>query len=809
MSNPYSLQLQVQDWMLAQMSNYPPPPQPDQQHYAGLYAASAGAQQLLDPSSQDQLQYSHLAQPPYPKIESTAPSQTSSDRPIQSLAEELQHHAANEEQQRQQQQQQQHQQQQQQQQQHQQHQQHQLQHAPHQPQHVQQPPMQQPTFNAPGQASPATLPQTLSDSAQKSNRLRKACDSCSIRKVKCDEAGPPCRACAALDIPCTFDRPSRRRGPPNRHAEAIKRRRLEEAAGGVSPHMSGRSSPASPTHAAQALAALSSHPSNQQLSAEAICPVDTLELLIDDFFTYIHPLCPFPHEPSFREAWKRREDYSNKAFLALLASMIGTLVASFPRRPKQHLKMQQRESLFPNHMALVDRCQKICALARGPGYLENESLNVYDAATSYFLALTGAYTFRWRQGRLYFGECLNILRTLGLHKSKSQNQSQGRPFAASGGSQNFGSDSGHVSEIDNITLEMGRRIFWTLFVSIKTTEQLGATFGELVIPPPTPSDPYPPLPAEVDDFCIFPTHNDPQPPGLLPIIAGFNANCRVFTSYNALATMESAWGIDSLVDWDRQKRVLQESLRRCKGSISGLPAELSVSPNPGITNQQHNGDNFYPSFGHAGALPFMSPNGSGASQEDRRRIQCEIQKANIHASSLCTRSYIVEKFWDLTEAHSRARVQKSNSLPGSPSTPTMGLHAAGIDGMVPQVPTSHYDMTEHEMREEKESIMKDLLTVLGSINQVNMEPNADSFAMKIRTIASTLLDGPNQRKGQVTMQAQEYLTAFLDIIMKLERMGPSSSDPGQPIDEETELRHWADLREYQMKFAQQGSLLGV
>lgn len=36
-------------------------------------------------------------------------------------------------------------------------------------------------------------------------------------------------------------------------------------------------------------------------------------------------------------------------------------------------------------------------------------------------------------------------------------------------------------------------------------------------------------------------------------------------------------------------------------------------------------------------------------------------------------------------------------------------------------------MTEHEFREERETIVKDLLVVLSSIQQVNMEPNADSF----------------------------------------------------------------------------------
>jgi hypothetical protein len=86
--------------------------------------------------------------------------------------------------------------------------------------------------------------------------------------------------------------------------------------------------------------------------------------------------------------------------------------------------------------------------------------------------------------------------------------------------------------------------------------------------------------------------------------------------------------------------------------------------------------------------------------------------------------------------------------------------------------------------------------------------------MKIRSIASTLLEVPDARKGQLATQAQEYLSAFLKILMKLERVSPANSEVegGQqqdPLDEDAQLRVWADLREYQMKFAQQGGLLGL
>ena len=154
--------------------------------------------------------------------------------------------------------------------------------------------------------------------------------------IQCDETGPPCKSCHALEIPCTFERPSRRRGPPNRHAEAIKRQKLEE---------SQTQSTGSPTHdAAQSLAALSMPP---MLSAESICDIDTLQVLIDDYFLYIHPLIPLPHEPTFREAFRNREDKTNMSFLCLIASMMETLVASFPSPSTTAVHLRSGKTAFP------------------------------------------------------------------------------------------------------------------------------------------------------------------------------------------------------------------------------------------------------------------------------------------------------------------------------------------------------------------------------------------------------------------------------------------------------------------------------
>lgn len=55
-------------------------------------------------------------------------------------------------------------------------------------------------------------------------------------------------------------------------------------------------------------------------------------------------------------------------------------------------------------------------------------------------------------------------------------------------------------------------------------------------------------------------------------------------------------------------------------------------------------------------------------------------------------------------------------------------------------------------------------------------------------------------------QHQDYLYKFLDILSKLERVSPEGGR-GEG-DEEMELRCWADLKEYQIAFQEQGGVYG-
>jgi hypothetical protein len=253
----------------------------------------------------------------------------------------------------------------------------------------------------------------------------------------------------------------------------------------------------------------------------------------------------------------------------------------------------------------------------------------------------------------------------------------------------------------------------------RTIQQLGASFGELTIAPATPTEPLPPLPVEVDDVHIFPHQIQPQQAGVVSLMTGFNLNVRVFLSYSSLATAEMAFGVDEIFDWNRQQRIFEQSLERCRMILDSIPEVLRVQSGSGRESgfpQQR--QPYYPPMPEFSGLrdPATSNDHHPEPQGARRY---EIQKANVYASHLATRSYLVEKYFIQLEKFNKTQDQTDLQ------SPPAGL-AAGLDRIVPPSPADA-DALEKMMSEEREQVVKDLLVVLGSIDMVNMEPNGDSF----------------------------------------------------------------------------------
>lgn len=440
-------------------------------------------------------------------------------------------------------------------------------------------------------------------------------------------------------------------------------------------------------------------------------------------------MTPVPHEPSFRAALERREDLSNATFLALLASMVGCLVAAFPRRPRLHLKTHNMENLFLNSTSLIDRCHKIVIDACGPAYLD-KTFTVHDAVINYLQGLIGAYTFNWQSCRAYFGQCLTISRTIGLHQAKGSGHAD---YVGVPSEMNSNGHDGELQEqgTDLILQELGRRTFWIMFVAIKSLHRLGVSCAEVCIPPATPKEPYPPLPLEVDDVYLESNRVLSQPQGVISMMTAFNMNVKIFSTYDRLDAVELIYGVDEIFDWDRQKRMLEQCLCTLQQVLEDLPHELRHDPESRLAFQQEHHSS------HVQAAGDYGENNKGAFS-DRSRTQIEIQKADIYTSELGTRSYLVEKYWNLHDANKRQQA-KHDVAPNSP-----GIVAAGLD-FLPLGQGNHQngllDLSEQDLTDEREEVVQNLLNFLGRICPVDLDLNGVSF-VSLFLLFITFTPGP-------------------------------------------------------------------
>ncbi|KAL8695204.1 MAG: hypothetical protein Q9218_000242 [Villophora microphyllina] len=570
-------------------------------------------------------------------------------------------------------------------------------------------------------------------------RLRKACDSCSKRKVKCDEAGPPCKACSSLDIPCTYTRPSRRRGPRNRHADAIKGQ-LVSAAG-----IENGSGPSSPTYAAQTLASLAQHPIP---STDSICPQPLLDRLIDDYFKYIHPVVPIPHEPSFRELLGNRDYPLNPLNLALLASMVGTLVAAAPRLPRQHIQQLQMDNIFPNSQALVDRCRKTAIDAHGLYHFQRPQ-TVEDVMIAYLQGLIGGYTSDWYTCRLYMGQCVTISRVIGLHRR------DGPGSEAAAANMNTKQAVMVPGQGRNVVLqELSKRMFWIMFSTIIAFQQMGLAPRELNIPPPTASEPYPDLPLEIDDHYITNQGAHPMPPGEISELTGFNATMKMYKTCADIVATDLAFGPNELFDWERQKVALDKALGTVQGVLGGVPSEFlftrTSSPKAQVQNHR------YPPPGQEYPDLGLQLPGQNDNYHEHKQVQINIQKANFHAIRVSICAYLIDKYAILSSAYQANNGSVDVSMDEDPTGPSNNA------------PT-----TIDKIANERDTTITDLLHVLQHLDVTYLEPSGLGFVStsihshkmsNIRQAAISLLNLAPERKGDFNHRVEPFLKQLVEFL---------------------------------------------
>lgn len=296
-----------------------------------------------------------------------------------------------------------------------------------------------------------------------------------------------------------------------------------------------------------------------------------------------------------------------------------------------------------------------------------------------------------------------------------------------------------------------------------------------------------------------------------------------------LVRIELAHGMSAYA-WDQQKQHLHSALLKVKEVAENLPPELKVDlnalspvkfPYPQTENE---GSNKIPAYQYVPpAYPNNQPNHDvrrlfAVDESKKRSMQYEIQKANIYASIVATRSHYVERYLSLRDSYiNNQRIKAQTDAPGSivyrtaaaADFSSSSLAAAAVQAAAEQAP----DETDQLFLAERESIVQNFFSVLLSIEQCNLEPNGGSLISKIRQVACTLLSDRAEHKGEHELRNEEYLRGFLEILTRLEKSGTGSAAPaavGQSVgnmtqdDEEEELRNWATLREQQQMMARTG-----
>jgi hypothetical protein len=411
----------------------------------------------------------------------------------------------------------------------------------------------------------------------------------------------------------------------------------------------------------------------------------------------------------------------------------------------------------------------------------------------------------------------------------------------------------------------------------------------------------------VDDQYILAHQILGQPEGTVSLLTGFVQAIKIYMTMNGLVSVELSYGIATLPFHD-QKVMLDECLQAVKHVMDDMPRELRIDLNSPDSGANHGLDNLLPTNSQtsnlfddsgAGGLAYLNlgyqqqtpadfRHTVSAHPERRRLLQYEIQKANIYASQLATRSYYVERYLNLRDAH-REHVRQAAAAAGASSftpngggdasnpTDTANANNKSVAAAALRAAAEHHNTQQQQahpksqqhnpdptttdpidasMVAERELIVQNLLTVLTTISQRNLEPNGGSLINKIRQVASTLVNDAPERKGPVAVKAEEGLRLFVDVLIRLERSGTGmpvgggagvgvgfnqmgiggvgfnmgsggmgwgfgvgvgvgvNGDGGGGVagggmmeDEEQELRNWADLRQCQVRFLQGGGFM--
>jgi len=199
--------------------------------------------------------------------------------------------------------------------------------------------------------------------------VKRACDACHRRKVKCDGINP-CRNCSASQLACTYNAIPQKKGPKGSRAKVISELRETQRQTSLSAKIQNR------------LNGINSPPSSPPLApTPGLLSNDMIKECIDFFFANMYPSMPILH----RERLEQQLLFMDGSLdtYCLLTSMCAFMMLQ-PGMPMPGGDPFSFESMPGAHIVSSSLLmEETLRVRKGYDYLESPSLNTL--CTSYFL----------------------------------------------------------------------------------------------------------------------------------------------------------------------------------------------------------------------------------------------------------------------------------------------------------------------------------------------------------------------------------------------------------------------------------------
>jgi len=298
--------------------------------------------------------------------------------------------------------------------------------------------------------------------------VKRACDACHRRKVKCDGINP-CRNCAQAQLSCTYNAIPQKKGPKGSRAKVISELRETQRQTSLSAKVQNRLNGINCTPASPSLS-----PTPGLLTSELV--KDCVAFFFENMYTQLPILDRWTVEQQILYMEQNRDAYCLMASLCAFVMLQPGM--TMPAGDPFQLDMMPGATIVSSQLLLEEALR----VRKGYEYLDSITLNAM--ATNYFLFACNYGQEMHERAWYYLREATTMVHMVGMHKED------------------------HYMQFDAVEASRRRRLFWLLYATERSyaiQRNRPLTLQATINFPTVKDDPADPLAHQLNAFTLLPS----------------------------------------------------------------------------------------------------------------------------------------------------------------------------------------------------------------------------------------------------------------------------------------------------------------